>query len=197
MDNGVTINRPPRDGNMAFVKSPDNISIELLQEGDPLPGRSPGPRCRTPAAGKADALPLRACGACALVGAAWLTTGMRTLAVCARGAIAMKDVLKELERRRAIARAGGGEARIDAQHARGKLTARERIEVFLDEGSLRGVRHVRRAPLDRFRHGEDEDRRRRRRHRLGHGQRPPGLRLRQGFHRVRRLAVGSACREDP
>ncbi|MCM2129853.1 lactoylglutathione lyase [Larsenimonas rhizosphaerae] len=34
MDNGVTINRPPRDGNMAFVKSPDGISIELLQKGD-------------------------------------------------------------------------------------------------------------------------------------------------------------------
>jgi lactoylglutathione lyase len=33
MDNGVTINRPPRDGNMAFIKSPDNISIELLQKG--------------------------------------------------------------------------------------------------------------------------------------------------------------------
>ena len=48
----------------------------------------------------------------------------------------MKDVLKELERRRAIARAGGGEARIAAQHARGKLTARERVEVFLDEGSF-------------------------------------------------------------
>jgi len=35
-DAGVTINRPPRDGRMAFVKSPDNISIELLQEGDAL-----------------------------------------------------------------------------------------------------------------------------------------------------------------
>ena len=33
MDSGVTINRPPRDGNMAFIKSPDNISIELLQKG--------------------------------------------------------------------------------------------------------------------------------------------------------------------
>ena len=33
MDNGVTINRPPRDGNMAFVRSPDGISIELLQKG--------------------------------------------------------------------------------------------------------------------------------------------------------------------
>jgi propionyl-CoA carboxylase beta chain len=48
----------------------------------------------------------------------------------------MKDVLRELERRRAIARAGGGQARITAQHARGKLTARERVEIFLDEGSF-------------------------------------------------------------
>lgn len=41
MDNGVTINRPPRDGYMAFVRSPDNISIELLQRGDPLPAQEP------------------------------------------------------------------------------------------------------------------------------------------------------------
>lgn len=40
-DNGVTINRPPRDGRMAFVRSPDNISIELLQRGDALPKREP------------------------------------------------------------------------------------------------------------------------------------------------------------
>jgi len=39
--NGVTINRPPRDGHMAFVRSPDNISIELLQAGDALPPREP------------------------------------------------------------------------------------------------------------------------------------------------------------
>ena len=41
MDAGVTINRPPRDGYMAFVKSPDNISIELLQSGDRLPPQEP------------------------------------------------------------------------------------------------------------------------------------------------------------
>jgi lactoylglutathione lyase len=41
MDGGVTINRPPRDGHMAFVRSPDNISIELLQKGDPLPPKEP------------------------------------------------------------------------------------------------------------------------------------------------------------
>jgi len=40
-DCGVTINRPPRDGRMAFVRSPDNISIELLQKGEPLPAREP------------------------------------------------------------------------------------------------------------------------------------------------------------
>ena len=38
---GVTINRPPRDGRMAFVKSPDGISVELLQMGEPLPAREP------------------------------------------------------------------------------------------------------------------------------------------------------------
>ncbi|MEE9546627.1 MAG: lactoylglutathione lyase [Hyphomicrobium sp.] len=38
---GVTINRPPRDGRMAFVRSPDNISIELLQKGTALPAREP------------------------------------------------------------------------------------------------------------------------------------------------------------
>lgn len=41
MDAGVTINRPPRDGHMAFVRSPDNISIELLQRGDALPAQEP------------------------------------------------------------------------------------------------------------------------------------------------------------
>lgn len=39
--NGVTINRPPRDGHMAFVRSPDNISIELLQRGETLPKAEP------------------------------------------------------------------------------------------------------------------------------------------------------------
>jgi lactoylglutathione lyase len=38
---GVTINRPPRDGHMAFIRTPDNISIELLQEGEPLPPKEP------------------------------------------------------------------------------------------------------------------------------------------------------------
>ncbi|NOE34801.1 MULTISPECIES: acyl-CoA carboxylase subunit beta [unclassified Ruegeria] len=48
----------------------------------------------------------------------------------------MKDILSELEDRRGNARLGGGQRRIDAQHSRGKLTARERIELLLDEGSF-------------------------------------------------------------
>ena len=48
----------------------------------------------------------------------------------------MKDILQQLEARRMVARAGGGEVRVAAQHAKGKLTARERIELLLDEGSF-------------------------------------------------------------
>ena len=48
----------------------------------------------------------------------------------------MKDILQELEARRADARLGGGQKRIDAQHSKGKLTARERIELLLDDGSF-------------------------------------------------------------
>ena len=48
----------------------------------------------------------------------------------------MHEMLEQLEARREQARMGGGQARIDAQHAKGKLTARERLDVLLDEGSF-------------------------------------------------------------
>ena len=48
----------------------------------------------------------------------------------------MHDIIRELERRREAAYQGGGQKRIEAQHARGKLTARERLEILLDEGSF-------------------------------------------------------------
>jgi propionyl-CoA carboxylase beta chain len=48
----------------------------------------------------------------------------------------MRAVIEQLEQRRAEARLGGGQKRIDAQHAKGKLTARERLDVLLDEGSF-------------------------------------------------------------
>ncbi len=41
MDQGVVVSRPPRDGHMAFVRSPDKISVEILQRGEPLPPREP------------------------------------------------------------------------------------------------------------------------------------------------------------
>jgi len=48
----------------------------------------------------------------------------------------MHDIINQLEQKRAAARLGGGQRRIDAQHKRGKLSARERIEVLLDPGSF-------------------------------------------------------------
>jgi propionyl-CoA carboxylase beta chain len=70
-----------------------------------------------------------------------LETGVRTSRAIPAGKnhgvrTTMKDVLLELERRRSEARLGGGQKRIDAQHKRGKLTARERIELLMDEGSF-------------------------------------------------------------
>src|SRR6266436_4582025 len=51
----------------------------------------------------------------------------------------MKDIRENLERRRASARAGGGERRIEAQHTRGKLTARERLELLMDKSSFEEI----------------------------------------------------------
>ena len=55
-DAGIVINRPPRDGRMAFIRSPDNISIELCRKARPCPAPSPGPRCRTPESGEKPAV---------------------------------------------------------------------------------------------------------------------------------------------
>jgi propionyl-CoA carboxylase beta chain len=67
-----------------------------------------------------------------LIGFSWRYDWYQT----AVGGPAMKTILRELDERRAVARAGGGEKRVAAQHAKGKLTARERIELLLDEGSF-------------------------------------------------------------
>ena len=48
----------------------------------------------------------------------------------------MQDIIKQLESKRDAARLGGGQKRLDAQHAKGKLSARERLEVLLDEDSF-------------------------------------------------------------
>ena len=58
----------------------------------------------------------------------------------------MDNILDRLEEKRIAARAGGGAQRVEAQHRRGKLTARERLELLLDRRFVRGMGHVRRAP---------------------------------------------------
>ena len=60
----------------------------------------------------------------------------------------MKDIIAALEAKRAAARAGGGEKRHAAQHAKGKLTARERIDLLLDEGFLIRMPRIRKTPTD-------------------------------------------------
>src|SRR5205085_9223774 len=56
--------------------------------------------------------------------------------IAVRGYLRMKDILEKVEARRGQARVGGGTKRIEAQHARGKLTARERLELLLDKDSF-------------------------------------------------------------
>ena len=108
----------------------------------------------------------------------------------------MKDIIEELEKRRAEARLGGGQTRIDAQHNARQADGPRAHRAFDGRELLRGVRHLRRAYLHRLRHGKAEDPGRRRRHRLGYHQRPRRLRLRQGLHRHGRLPVGQPRPQD-
>ena len=55
----------------------------------------------------------------------------------------MHEILEELEEKRRLARLGGGQKRIDAQHAKGKLTARERLDLLLDDNSFEEWLHCR------------------------------------------------------
>ena len=71
----------------------------------------------------------------------------------------MHDIIQQLEAKRARARLGGGEKRIAAQHAKGKLTARERHRAAARRRHVRGMGHVRRAPQPRLRHGDRTARR--------------------------------------
>ena len=90
---------------------------------------------------------------------------------------------------------GGGEKRIAQQHAKGKLTARERIRLLLDDDSFEEWDKFRRAPQQRLRHGEAEDSRRWRGYRLRHHQRPAGVRVQPGLHGLRRGAFSEAHAE--
>ncbi len=96
--------------------------------------------------------------------------------------------LADLHRRNDEAVHAGSARAVEKQHAKGKMTARERIDALLDEGSFVEIDELARHRSTAFGLDEDPPVRRRRRHRLRHGRRPPGLRLRPGLHGLRRLA---------
>lgn len=108
----------------------------------------------------------------------------------------MQDVIEALEARRERARLGGGKARIERQHEKGKLTARERVQLLLDDGSFEEtdmfVEHrshdfgmeKQRIPGDGVVTG------------ARHSEWSTGLRFFKRLHRIRRLALAGAIRED-
>ena len=108
----------------------------------------------------------------------------------------MHDIIQQLEAKRAQARLGGGEKRIAAQHAKGKLTARERLELLLDEGTFEEWDMFVEHRSHDFGMADNKIAGRRRRHRLRNDQRPPGVRVQPGLHGLRRRALRSARRED-
>jgi hypothetical protein len=108
----------------------------------------------------------------------------------------MHDIIRQLEKKREMARLGGGQKRIDSQHKKGKLTARERIELLLDPDSFEEWDMFKEHRCTDF--GMDQAEKDSRRwccDWLRYGQRPFGLRVFAGLHRFRRLAVGNPRRE--
>ena len=104
--------------------------------------------------------------------------------------------IARLERMRAEAQQGGGPVRVERQHAWGKLTARERLDLLLDPGLVRGARRLRHASRHGVRSRHAALPRRRRRDRPRHDRRQARVRLQPGLHRLRRVAVRGVCRED-
>ena len=84
---------------------------------------------------------------------------------------------------------------VEKQHAQGKKTARERIELLLDEGSFVELDEFARHRSPHFGLDEEPPLRRRRGHRLRHHRRPPGVRVRAGLHRLRRQSLGEVFGE--
>ena len=104
----------------------------------------------------------------------------------------MQDIIQELERRRAAACLGGGERRIATQHAKGKLTARERLDLLFDEGSFEEWDMFVEHDSHDFGMADSADPRRRGGDRPRPRQRPARLRLQPGLHRLRRLPSPAA-----
>ena len=104
--------------------------------------------------------------------------------------------LADLHRRNDEAVHAGSARAVEKQHAKGKMTARERIAALLDEGSFVEIDELARHRSTAFGLEHEPAVRRRRGHRLRHRRRPPGVRVRPGLHRVRRLARRGVRRED-
>ena len=104
------------------------------------------------------------------------------------------DRLEELRRRHAAAEQGGGPERRARQHKEGKLSARERIELLLDENTFEELDKLVTHRCRDFGMDDQVVARRRFRHRLWPHRRPAGLRFRAGLHGVRRVALGNATR---
>ena len=101
----------------------------------------------------------------------------------------IQEKVKELMGYREQARLGGGQKRIDSQHKKGKKTARERIKLLLDEGSFEEFDMFVKHRCNNFGLEEETYFGDWRRNRLRYDQRPSGVRVLAGFHRVRRFAV--------
>ena len=106
------------------------------------------------------------------------------------------DRLEELRRATPKPKPAAAPNAASASTKQGKLSARERIDLLLDEGTFEELDKFVRHRCARFRHGAAAPRRRRLRHRLRPHRRPPGLRLRAGLHRFRRLALRSQRRQN-
>jgi len=104
----------------------------------------------------------------------------------------MNTVITELKNRRDEAKLGGGQRRIDSQHAKGKLTARERLELLLDPGSFEEFDMFVTHRSTDFGMEKKKNGGRRRRHGLGDNQWPQDICVRAGFYGLWRLALGNS-----
>ena len=110
--------------------------------------------------------------------------------------MAFEDKIQELLNKRAEAKLGGGQKRIDSQHKKGKLTARERIELLLDEGSFEEFDMFITHPLYRIRPRQGKISFGRCCYRLWNHRRQAGLCIFAGLYDFRGLLVGDLCREN-
>ncbi len=101
----------------------------------------------------------------------------------------LEQKLEELKKRDRLAAEGGGEQRRERQHKEGKMSARERVEFLLDEGTFEETDKLVTHRSNDFGMAEQKYLRRRIHHRLRTRRRTAGVRLRPGLHRFRRIAL--------